>query len=54
MFNSIKTKIFLITAINCLTVFSQNSTNHIIIFLVDDMGLMDSSVPFLTSEDGRT
>ncbi|MGE9268558.1 MAG: sulfatase [Verrucomicrobiales bacterium] len=26
---------------------------HIIIFLVDDMGLMDSSVPFLTDAEGR-
>jgi arylsulfatase A-like enzyme len=54
MINSIKTKILLIFVMFCLTVFSQNTTNtpNIIIFLVDDMGLMDSSVPFLTSEDG--
>ena len=26
---------------------------NIIVFLVDDMGLMDTSVPFLTDEDGN-
>ncbi|MGB2232871.1 MAG: sulfatase-like hydrolase/transferase, partial [Flavobacteriaceae bacterium] len=54
MFNSIKTKALLITVMFCVTVYSQNKTKapNIIIFLVDDMGLMDSSVPFLTSEDG--
>ncbi len=26
---------------------------NIVVFLVDDMGVMDTSVPFLTSEDGR-
>jgi hypothetical protein len=27
---------------------------NIILFLVDDMGVMDTSVPFLTDEDGKT
>ena len=26
---------------------------NIVVFLVDDMGVMDTSVPFLTDEDGR-
>jgi hypothetical protein len=26
---------------------------NVLIFLVDDMGVMDSSVPFLSGEDGR-
>jgi hypothetical protein len=26
---------------------------NIVVFLVDDMGVMDTSVPFLTGEDGR-
>ena len=26
---------------------------NIVVFLVDDMGIMDTSVPFLTGEDGR-
>ena len=54
MFNSIKTKALLISVMFCVTVYSQKKTKapNIIIFLVDDMGLMDSSVPFLTSEDG--
>lgn len=35
------------------SVASQKQPN-IIVFLVDDMGLMDSSVPFLTDEKGNT
>lgn len=34
-------------------VFSAKVRPNIIVFLVDDMGLMDTSVPFLTDADGR-
>ncbi len=34
--------------------FSQNSTRpNIVLMLVDDMGVMDTSVPFLTDESGK-
>jgi arylsulfatase A-like enzyme len=32
---------------------SAPSPPNIVVFLVDDMGVMDTSVPFLTGEDGR-
>ena len=35
--------------------FGQNESNkpNIILFLVDDMGLMDTSVPMLADKDGK-
>lgn len=38
---------------NSVQGFSQEKQPNIIIFLVDDMGLMDTSVPFLTDENGK-
>ena len=45
----------LISFFYSLILFSQNKENkppNIVVFLVDDMGLMDTSVPFLTDEKG--
>ncbi|MFT6369467.1 MAG: arylsulfatase A-like enzyme, partial [Maribacter sp.] len=36
----------------CISQTKENSPPNIIIFLVDDMGLMDTSVPFLTDTNG--
>lgn len=33
--------------------FAQNDRPNIVVFLVDDMGIMDTSVPFLTDENGK-
>ena len=33
--------------------FAANPRPNIVIFLVDDMGVMDTSVPFLTDDAGR-
>ncbi|MEZ6076818.1 MAG: sulfatase-like hydrolase/transferase [Pirellulaceae bacterium] len=35
-----------------LTVSAQDSLPNIVVFLVDDMGIMDTSVPFLTDASG--
>ena len=38
-----------------LHLHSQNDSNkpNVILFLVDDMGLMDTSVPMLANQDGK-
>ncbi|MDA1078572.1 MAG: N-acetylgalactosamine-6-sulfatase, partial [Verrucomicrobia bacterium] len=38
-----------------LHLFGQNESNkpNIILFLVDDMGLMDTSVPMLVDKEGK-
>jgi len=36
-----------------LATLAQSEKPNVIIFLVDDMGVMDTSVPFLTDEDGQ-
>ena len=38
---------------SCISPTKKNTPPNIIIFLVDDMGLMDTSVPFLTDMDGN-
>ncbi|WP_084273515.1 sulfatase-like hydrolase/transferase [Maribacter antarcticus] len=38
---------------SCISQTKENSPPNIIIFLVDDMGLMDTSVPFLTDTNGN-
>ncbi|QTE22303.1 sulfatase [Polaribacter cellanae] len=43
--------LFLVTS--CTTPKEEKKPPNIIIFLVDDMGLMDTSVPFLTDENGN-
>ena len=57
MNTSIQTATFCAVAGACLagtTVCAEKSVEkpNVIIFLVDDMGLMDTSVPFLTDKDG--
>ena len=37
----------------CFTTASAQERPNIIVFLVDDMGLMDTSVPFVTDENGN-
>jgi arylsulfatase A-like enzyme len=55
----IKTKVlifilpFLVFTNLCSSKEKENNPPNIIIFLVDDMGLMDSSVPFLTDSNGK-
>lgn len=39
--------------ISCTSPTKENSLPNIIVFLVDDMGLMDTSVPFLTDTNGN-
>ena len=40
------------SAMTCTTILAQDRPN-IILFLVDDMGVMDTSVPFLTDSEGQ-
>ncbi|RAI85800.1 sulfatase-like hydrolase/transferase [Algoriphagus yeomjeoni] len=42
-----------ISSIACTSKEEAISPPNIIVFLVDDMGLMDTSVPFLTDEEGK-
>lgn len=37
---------------SCTPTSNENTPPNIILFLVDDMGLMDTSVPFLTTAEG--
>lgn len=39
---------------SCTSQVKENTLPNIIIFLVDDMGLMDTSVPFLTDTNGNS
>ncbi len=54
-----RTILFLLTAsvvatMGCLSlVAAETSPPNIVVFLVDDMGVMDTSVPFLTDESGN-
>lgn len=47
-----KNKLLLSFVIGCQAVAAQKQPN-IIVFLVDDMGLMDTSVPFITDSQGN-
>ena len=40
------------SAMTCTPILAQDRPN-IILFLVDDMGVMDTSVPFLTDANGQ-
>ena len=40
------------SAMTCTPILAQDRPN-IILFLVDDMGVMDTSVPFLTDSEGQ-
>ena len=44
--------IFAISALSAVSAFSAEKPN-IMVFLIDDMGVMDTSVPFLTDADGK-
>ncbi|HQW29659.1 MAG TPA: hypothetical protein PK529_10770, partial [Verrucomicrobiales bacterium] len=35
------------------SLLNASEAPNIVIFLVDDMGVMDTSVPFLTDEEGK-
>ena len=42
-----------LTAVSCaVSIFGQERPN-IVVFLVDDMGVMDTSVPFLVDQKGK-
>jgi arylsulfatase A-like enzyme len=45
-------RLFIISCLMAATVFAADRPN-VVVFLVDDMGLMDSSVPFLTDKAGK-
>lgn len=52
--NRILLALLLLGTIDCLpSVAAQSQQPNIIVFLVDDMGIMDTSVPFLTNEKGK-
>ncbi len=44
----------LLCVTSCNSPAKENTPPNIIIFLVDDMGLMDTSVPFLTDTNGNS
>ena len=39
--------------VSCTSSIEESNPPNIIVFLVDDMGLMDTSVPFLTDTNGN-
>lgn len=45
--------LFALVALANLSPCSASETPNIVVFLVDDMGVMDTSVPFLTDEQGN-
>ncbi|WP_242120564.1 sulfatase-like hydrolase/transferase [Aestuariivivens sediminicola] len=49
---SVLTLLVLFWMTSCASREQENTSPNIIVFLVDDMGLMDTSVPFLTATDG--
>ena len=42
-----------ILVFGCLSVNAEPQRPNVILFLVDDMGLMDTSVPMLAGQDGK-
>ena len=46
---------FVVAVVTLLHASSTRAAEHpnIMVFLVDDMGVMDTSVPFLTDQDGK-
>ncbi len=51
---SIFALLLLFCATSCSSPINENTPPNIIVFLVDDMGLMDTSVPFLTDTNGNS
>lgn len=51
---SVFTLLLLLCVTSCNSPAKENTPPNIIIFLVDDMGLMDTSVPFLTDTNGNS
>ena len=54
--NNLYMKKSIITSLSCmpfLSLLSAQDRPNIIVFLVDDMGLMDTSVPFIVNNDGE-
>lgn len=47
------TWVYLFCISPCVSQQTAQAPPNIIIFLIDDMGLMDTSVPFLTDQDGK-
>ena len=50
---SVSAMLLVLLASSCAVQKKEASPPNIIVFLIDDMGLMDTSVPFLTDEDGK-
>ncbi len=48
------TLLLLVLITSCKPLLKENAPPNIIVFLVDDMGLMDTSVPFLTDSIGNS
>ena len=53
MFANLKRILLLVLALACLCSGVRAERPNIVIFLVDDMGVMDTSVPFLTDDEGQ-
>ena len=51
---SVFTLLSLLCVTSCNSPAKENTPPNIIVFLVDDMGLMDTSVPFLTDTNGNS
>ncbi len=54
MFMTIIRTVLVFLTLSCLSINAVAAEQpNIVVFLVDDMGVMDTSVPFLTDEDGK-
>lgn len=51
--NTMKKRMWSFVAMVCIVTIAQAQRPNVVVFLVDDMGIMDTSVPFLTDEAGR-
>ena len=52
MHNSLLVVVLLVLVLSNLSWSRASEQPNIMVFLVDDMGVMDTSVPFLTDETG--
>lgn len=54
MFTTVRHTVFVVALLACLRLDAAESERpNIVVFLVDDMGVMDTSLPFLTDADGK-